>query len=455
VALDSRMPPVDPQAERPFIVFYTPEAPGALAGDVIAVFNPATPDRTEAILGRAPSPIPHLLESYRLLHLLGAGRVAIACNTMHYWYDRQKSAGGNPAFFDLPTVHMIEETAEALQRLGVERAGLLATTGTVGTGLYQQAASRRGVAVLVPQASGGRAPDRADAGELLDGRGRARAAVYETFGVGADGSVSEGDFQGLARRLVDLLGEQEGLVMESIYGVRGIKAGSAGGAAERLMREAAGRLVRRGAQALILGCTEVPLVLRGEEERIEGRRVTCLDTTRIAAGRLAAEAGSGRAVGIAGGLGPAATIDMLGKVGVEPPALDFLDRIYLQTVRRLQERRHPAITDQEHLKHIFIRTADPRSYVPKIKRIEPWAVAFAGTAPCGSAAVGTAAAGSARTGTAPAGKGFPPAAGPGRSGRRHAGAAHAWWGFPVRQSVEELVEEGLTRKRGEPPAGSP
>lgn len=413
--------PADPRAEQPFVLFFSPPEPGSLPGDVIAVFNPSTPDRTEAIQGRAPSPVPWLLESYRLLDLLGARRVGIACNTMHYWYDRQQAAGGHPAFFRLPTVHMIRETARALQGMEVARAGLLATSGTVSAGLYQEAAARLGVRLLAPE---GRLPPpglppgpppladprRPEEERMLDERGRAQPALYREAGVAAGGPVEAQAFRRLARRLVELLGEQEGLVMEAVYGVMGIKAGSAGGVAERLLREAAGRLVRRGAQALVLGCTEVPLVIRREAERIAGRRVPCLDPTAVLARGLAAEAAAGGTAGIAGGLGPAATIDLLRKMGVEPPALEALEQVHRQTLLRLEERGCPAVRDQDHLKLLFIRAADPDAYRRRLEPLRPWAVAFAGTG------------------------------GPG---------AGAWRGLPLRRSVAELVEEGLARKRGE------
>jgi aspartate racemase len=51
---------------------------------------------------------------------------------------------------------------------------------------------------------------------------------------------------------------QEAAVMPAIYGV---KTGESLAAPRRRIREAVDHLVARGAQAIIAGCTEVPLIL--------------------------------------------------------------------------------------------------------------------------------------------------------------------------------------------------
>jgi len=53
--------------------------------------------------------------------------------------------------------------------------------------------------------------------------------------------------------------------MEAVYGEKGIKAGFKGARPKRLLREAATDLIKAGAQAIIAGCTEVPLVLKPED----------------------------------------------------------------------------------------------------------------------------------------------------------------------------------------------
>ena len=53
--------------------------------------------------------------------------------------------------------------------------------------------------------------------------------------------------------------------MEAIYGQEGIKAGGKGRKPKKLLVEAADELIEAGAQAIIAGCTEIPLVLSPED----------------------------------------------------------------------------------------------------------------------------------------------------------------------------------------------
>ena len=50
-------------------------------------------------------------------------------------------------------------------------------------------------------------------------------------------------------------------VMTAVYGKKGIKAGVTAGPPREVLLEVAAGLVRRGARAVLAGCTEVPLVL--------------------------------------------------------------------------------------------------------------------------------------------------------------------------------------------------
>ena len=53
--------------------------------------------------------------------------------------------------------------------------------------------------------------------------------------------------------------------MTAIYGKKGIKAGFTEGPPRTVLLEIAAGLIRRGAQAVLAGCTEVPLVLRAAD----------------------------------------------------------------------------------------------------------------------------------------------------------------------------------------------
>jgi len=102
----------------------------------------------------------------------------------------------------IPLVSIIETTADACA--GYEKVGILATDGCLASGLYQDALHSRGVETLVPE--------------------------------------------------VDELAELMRLISR-------IKAGDRGADVVDAMRALASLMIERGAQALIAGCTEIPLVL--------------------------------------------------------------------------------------------------------------------------------------------------------------------------------------------------
>lgn len=103
------------------------------------------PDRTDAILsGREETVYSLLLEDARQLERDGAGAIAIPCNTSHYFADRLQ------AELKIPVVNMVRETARALKARGARRVGVLATDGTVKTGLYQKECLNLGLEAVSP-----------------------------------------------------------------------------------------------------------------------------------------------------------------------------------------------------------------------------------------------------------------------------------------------------------------
>ena len=108
--------------------------------------NPKIPDRTAAILKGGESPLPMMIEGTRTLEHAGAHVLVIPCNTAHHWLaDLQKAVS-------IPIIDMITETASliAAHRPPLRKIGLLATAGTLHTGLYQRIFDGRGISVLVP-----------------------------------------------------------------------------------------------------------------------------------------------------------------------------------------------------------------------------------------------------------------------------------------------------------------
>lgn len=157
--------------------------------------NTAIPDRTKAILSGGEDPLPQLKISAKRLKKAGADFLIMPCNTAHYFYEALNAES------EIPVLNMLEETARFVQSRGISRVGLLATDGTIQSGVYKKALTKYGIEVLCPEAEG------------------------------------------------------QSEVMHIIYD--GIKAGNTTLSPEGFI--AAGKkLLERGAQTLILGCTELP-----------------------------------------------------------------------------------------------------------------------------------------------------------------------------------------------------
>lgn len=162
--------------------------------------NAAIPDRTAAIEGRGPDPTPMLVETAQRLVRAGAEVLAMPCNSAHAFLDAIRRA------VPVPVLDMMAEVAAAAAALRPAPAtvGLLATAGTVRQRLYEHALARRGIGVLLPDAAGQRVVSQA---------------------------------------------------------IASVKAGDTGPAVRARVRGAAADLVRAGAGAIVLGCTELPLLL--------------------------------------------------------------------------------------------------------------------------------------------------------------------------------------------------
>lgn len=120
--------------------------------------NTNIPDRTAAILHGGADPVPQLRESARLLAGAGAVALIMPCNTAHYFYDAVQES------VSIPVLHMPRETAALLRSRGITKAGVLATDGTVQTGVYEKALREAGVEPVYP------APEhQADIMELIYG----------------------------------------------------------------------------------------------------------------------------------------------------------------------------------------------------------------------------------------------------------------------------------------------
>jgi aspartate racemase len=123
-----------PMATVDFLKKLTQATPAACDQEHIPLvvhFCSQTPDRTDALNGVGPSPLPSLIEAARSIHRAGAQALVIPCNTAHAWYEELSTA------IQLPVLHIVDAVIEQLPlALRDQPIGLLATTGTMNSGIY-------------------------------------------------------------------------------------------------------------------------------------------------------------------------------------------------------------------------------------------------------------------------------------------------------------------------------
>ena len=181
--------------------------------------NTDIPDRTAAILYGKESPIPQLQKSAKLLENMGADLLVMPCNTAHYFYEDVQSS------VKIPILNMIELTRDSLLKKGIRRAGLLATSGTIESGIYQKTFENSGILLFTPTEN------------------------------------------------------QQDAVMDLIY--KGVKAGKMDfdvTAVKAVMDD----MISLGADVLILGCTELPVAV----EMYNLTYPVCDPTTELARGAV-------------------------------------------------------------------------------------------------------------------------------------------------------------------------
>lgn len=167
--------------------------------EVLVHSRPQIPDRTDFILGKSSkSPLPDMTEVGKGLAGQGAELIAIPCITAHFFQRQLEEAIG------IPVIDAIEETARYLRERRISRVGIMATDGTIESGLFQKKLEEYGIDALLP--------DRED-------QGRVMYLIYENIKAGR-----EAEFP--------------------------------------LFEQVSRRLFEGGAQAVLLGCTELSLIKR-------------------------------------------------------------------------------------------------------------------------------------------------------------------------------------------------
>ncbi|WYX63584.1 amino acid racemase [Achromobacter xylosoxidans] len=165
-----------------------------------AAQRPAHPRSFQRLHGRRRESPPYMVEGVRFLERAGAQLIAIPCNTAHLWYDDIAAATQRPV------LHIIQAVIDDLRRLGLQqgRIGLMGTAATLKLGLYQRHLEAQGYECIVPDDD-----------------------------------------------------EVERYCMASIRAVKGNQLEAAFAPAA----DCIARLKARGADAVVLGCTELPLAV--------------------------------------------------------------------------------------------------------------------------------------------------------------------------------------------------
>jgi aspartate racemase len=155
-----------------------------------------------------------LSEAARQLENAGADFIIIATNTMHLVFDQVQ------ANVNVPMISLLDAVGDVIQAQGMTVVGLLGTRFTMEQTFYHDALTARGIAVLVPDA---------------DDRAIVNRVIYQELTAGQIRGESRDEYVRIIRILT-----------------------------------------RQGAQGVILGCTEIPLLV--SESDVE---ILLFDTTRI------------------------------------------------------------------------------------------------------------------------------------------------------------------------------
>jgi aspartate racemase len=117
--------------------------------EIIILNIPSIPDRTAFILGKSrENPLPPMVELGKQLKALGAEVVGTPCITAHYFHEALQEGIG------LPIIHGIRSTAELLCGAGIRKVGLMATDGTVQSGIFQRQVEGCGMELVLPSEEG-------------------------------------------------------------------------------------------------------------------------------------------------------------------------------------------------------------------------------------------------------------------------------------------------------------
>ena len=162
--------------------------------------NPQIPDRSTSMRNGTNEPLPLLIEGVAMLRAMSCDLIVIPCNSAHYCYDELIKYG-------IPIIHIVDSVASELRNLNVvnQTIGVMGTQGTIEFGIYQNRLNRQGWNCIVP---------------------------------------TQHEMDTYVQPAIDLI--KAGKIKES----------------QPLLINVIQNLIDRGATAVVLGCTELPLAIR-------------------------------------------------------------------------------------------------------------------------------------------------------------------------------------------------
>lgn len=115
--------------------------------DMVILNHATIPDRTRAILENDKEPfLEAVKKDLEIFEAADVDNIAIPCNTSHYFYDDMQ------AMTSIPIINMIEETVRVIsEQFGqTVNVGILATDGTIKTGIYQENCHKYNMKAYIP-----------------------------------------------------------------------------------------------------------------------------------------------------------------------------------------------------------------------------------------------------------------------------------------------------------------
>jgi aspartate racemase len=145
-------------------------------------------------------PLPYLIDGIQALKYTGCDLIVIPCNTAHFWHHELIKQ-------NIPIIHIVDSVADALRDVGVVNStvGVMGTQATVEFGLYQYMLNKLGWNCIMPTA------------EEMD------TQVQPAIDLIKGGNIEQ---------------------------------------AQSMLMSVVGSLIDRGATAVVLGCTEIPLAVK-------------------------------------------------------------------------------------------------------------------------------------------------------------------------------------------------